>query len=306
MFAIINGKTMAGRLPAALTITNNLIHPSGALAKTNAVAFAHYLLPPSMIRATEVLLPRVVFSSVAPKTSELSDTSTEPINAPAHPSFSVRQRPFPSLFNNFWRTNDVPALLEEFDKLTQTRMNRWLLSPQHNFSFPSLPMWDPSSFASTGWNNAKFDDASNTWSVPMKVPNIFRTEDIAVKVVKEPSGHYVLRITGRREMENTTDKGETNEPSGMDVEATDTKSDLPASKSNYHYEMKLHFPPQDNMTEEDLTEYFSKITSELNKDEGLLTVKIPDDIVSPNKGGSTIARENAENEIFSVPIQAAA
>lgn len=340
-------------LPPAIASTNNLFHSPAA--NQTAIATARHLLSPSLIRATEILLPRFTFSTVStkPDTKHSAETNPPSPNIPTRhyplsdPFFSIQHRPFESLFDHLWRTTagDFPfaryaqqknglqirQLLRDMDELTQSRMDRWMLSP--SIEFPRSIFGEPY-LSLDVWQNAKYDEDKKLWSVPLKLPNIFRNDDISVKIVKDKTANtYKLRIQGRREVENSLETksvaGATDEKTGAgsdrskpeniaDVgpdEDTDKVQKEPIqkakSKSNYQYEMQFQLPPLPtdslDMTPQEAMEYYSPITAKFNAEEDTLTINIPENIVSPDEPVNAEAKEEMKDEFtFSVPIESAA
>ncbi|KAL3797115.1 hypothetical protein HJC23_000453 [Cyclotella cryptica] len=342
-----------GTLPPAIVSTNNLFHSPAA--NQTAIAAAHHLLSPSLIRASEILLPHVNFSSVPTKPDTKNNVEINPpsINIPTRhyplsdPFFSIQHRPFESLFDHLWRTTagDFPfaryaqqknglqirQLLREMNDLTQSRMDRWMLSP--SLELPHSIFGDPY-LSLDVWQNAKYDQEKKMWSVPLKVPNIFRNDNISVDIVKDKTANsYKLRIQGRREVENNLEtdaiasapdekSGDESDTSkleqspdvrtGEDIDKV-VKEPIPKAKSisDYQYEMEFQLPPLPadslDMTPQQAMEFYSPITAKFNADEGILTINIPESIVSPDGTVDSKTKEELKDEFaFSVPIESAA
>ena len=339
-----------GTLPPAIASTNNIFHSPAA--NQTAIATAHHLLSPSLVRATEILLPRFTFSSVSTKadTKNNVETSSPSINIPTRhyplsdPFFSIQHRPFDSLFDHLWRTTagDFPfaryaqqknglqirQLLRDMNDLTQSRMDRWMLSP--SIEFPRSIFGDPYLTLDV-WQNAKYDKDKKVWSVPLKVPNIFHKNNISVDIVKDKTANtYKLRIQGRREVENTLEtksvEGATDEKTGDGSGSSESENisdvgpdkdtenvqkepiQMAKSKSDYQYEMQVQLPPLPadslDMTPQQAMEYYSPITAKFNAEEDTLTINIPENIVSPDESVDAKAKEEIKDEFaFSVPIE---
>lgn len=307
--------------------TNTLL----PVATQSAIATAHNILPPSLIRAAEVLRPpKFAFSSVAKQDKEHTSTTeasssniptkTEPVSKPA---FSIQHRPFESLFDHLWRTTtsglpfdrfshapgmqmQIRQLIQDMNDITQSRMDRWMLSGVPRFNLDQLgPSLDV-------WKNAKYEEATKQYELPFHVPNIFQDGDVSCSIVKDKTtGSYMLHIHGQREVESTLDeKILPGAPDNADTEATPSEENekisepKTTSKSDYKYDMQFQLPPlPTDMTFEQAQEYYSPITAHFNATEGLLRVKIPESIMSPGSEESETVKDEYR---FSVPIQSAA
>ena len=295
---MISSKTVS-RLPPAVVSANNLLHPA---ANQTAIATAHRLLPVSLVRAVEVLLPPRPFSSLATKTDEVKDVDTSSKSVPVH-------RTFDSMFDHLWRTatdgfpfernTQISKVFQDLDELTRVRNDRWMLSP--HVKFPHI--FDNLSPSLNVWRSAKYDEESKSWSLPIKVPNIFEENDLSVNIVKDKTNSYILRILGQHEVDNAAEtKAKFDKVTGTEL---DTKKEPDTSKSDYHYKMEFQLPPlpSTDMTLEQAKEYYSPITAHFNKDEGTLMVKIPENIVSLK---NDVVEMVEEEHSFSVPIESVA
>lgn len=278
-------------------------------------------------------MPRFASSSAAkPEEKDVTKASSPKTNVPkslvADDSFfTIQHRPFESIFDNLWKAtaSDFPfsqhrELLRQMNDLTKSRMDRWMLSPSLVFPRPSFGDLGTSLDV---WSNAKFDEEKTTWSLPFKVPNIFKNDNISVSVVKDRDANsYMLRILGRREVDNAEKKAVAAGETDVSEETADARPDedtevvpnqpakVGAPKSKYQYKLEFQLPPLPSdsldMSHEQVMEYYSPITAQYNADEGLLTVQIPDSIVTPQKVDANAMKEVKDEFTFNVPIQALA
>lgn len=185
-------------------------------------------------------------------------------------------------------------------------MNRWLLMPKNS------PFGDILESSNNVYNTATFDETSKMWSIPLKIPNIFRPDDVSVHIIKDGSmsgENYAVRVSGHSKMENKVDAGKTEKDeksraAGSVDEAVDSdKSNDMGQKSlsEYHYEMQFPLPQKiPKYSSNEVKDYLSQIKSKWNKDEGTLTVQIPDWMVCKELA---MDAKNKEDEIvFKIPV----
>ena len=328
----------ASRLPTGIINTNHLLHPPAP--SRLAVSMTYNVMTPSLIRAAEVLLvpPRFNFSSAAvessgPETTEPSTSkphkNSEKAEQVSKPTYFIQNRPIEPLFDHLWnaatrglpferytpirRGMQIRQLLQEMNNLTQSRMDRWMLSPSTYMDFAGTVFSDLRPSLDV-WKNAKFDEEKKVWSLPLKVPNIFHDGDITVNIVKDKmTDAYMLRIQGKREVKTAIDKeapadGDLNADSEVELSPMGKKKTTPqeqnagTSKSDYKYEMHFQLPPlpTTEMSTQDAQEYYSPIKAHFNADAGVLNIEIPESIVS----AKTVEDEHVQDEcILSVPIE---
>lgn len=258
----------------------------------SVIANAKNLLPPTLIRAAEILQPpRAYFSSVATKPDE--ETSVLKTATPSKHTFD-------SVFDNLWKNATASFsfdnnLFRDLDELTKSRMDRWMLPVQ----FPRITMGELGRSLDV-WKNAEYNVEEKAWYLPFHVPNVIQDGDLSVKVVKDKNS-YMLQIVGKRESSN--DPGADANDSKADTDNVPDTKEANASKSNYEYRMQVQLPPPPtDSTLDEAKDYYNPITAHFNKD-GVLVVKVPESILTLNKKFTEDVKEEC---LFSVPIESRA